>query len=1231
MKPQFIRHFLASILLFTAVVLLAACQDAPLVDPGLLSTQGQTTGSSGTTSLQVQQIYPAGATDAPIDTDVVIVFTKPIDNSVMTTVNSNITVTGNPARTTTVSTDKRVVTLNFTSNLSASTPYTVTVNTGITDESGNALEALTTGNFTTGTDTSALYDPDVIAVVPSGTGVSIDQSLVTVYFSKDMNPATIDSTSFDILDSVPASVATAAPVQIDARTYCRSIGSLVYAASYTVRLTAAIADMDGNTLTLYTTPFTVESDPSSAFPQSVTSQITDVTINSATITWVTANPADAGDTFVRYGNSTSYGNSVPEGVSGSMATVHTKTISGLSSATRYFYEIRIGGVSYSSGSLITRDDAGTSDDQTLDTNGTDNSLITAVQSLNLSATTGLPAATGTSYAIWKRSNNTVYAQYFNTAASVLWTANGVRVHNAAVSDIRGFSDGTGGVLVTFDTGSAFGLKHFYDVSGTRTFNAGNSTIAGWTGVNTDTGTGILFNSGTYTRPSVAITYTGVTNNIYQGHVTKVTPASGVITPLTTEMENYNSGTNNLVFDRDLNFTAVTGLSTGDYILTGFNYGTSGSTFTSERSAISFLTGGFNYTVNTTRDLASGTAYALIDSASTSATADGNTVWPDYPSTNPAGTIYTTTDMSGFAAGDIVVSDTGDYYAYLTANPVEDTSLFDGNSFYGCWRLNLSTGIGVNNSDTFKVYERLEGQIGTTGTARAVEAKTNALWDNDAAFGSVAANDIILREYDSTIPSNANITTVSTINNTKALTLAANIMNDNQDYWIVRTAGGGTANILAFGSRDSGSAVNVLADTSGQGYGNISNAVVGDIVYNVTRNTYAAVTTDNGTSLTLSRNIVSATTDTDTYMVLASNESILDLGSTTSAGTAQLIDANASFVAGGIQAGDILYYDSTGAGAYTAIRITGVSATTLTLPTGSNTAISRAYCIIQPRVLVAWESGGTVLAQYLNLRDGSDSTGEITVDSTGSMTNVNVLADGSGNAFIVYQNATTMYAKKLDAIGTGSASAATSLGAGVIKSVKSDGAGGMYVLSLNGTTVTLQRRSSTLTSTWSQAITATGKDPCMTVDPSGNPIVGWATSTNNVLIQKRALATGATDVSFDEDVTGTLQSYVSSLSAVSTGDGGAILSWTDKRYYSTLGYIVTAQAFANDGASQWNSNIAGTDYTGIKISIPGTYDSSDLELKLLYYDNPAMAPFNGLFLWRDYRNSRSDIYFDIKTY
>lgn len=74
-----------------------------------------------------------------------------------------------------------------------------------------------------------------------------------------------------------------------------------------------------------------------------------------------------------------------------------------------------------------------------------------------------------------------------------------------------------------------------------------------------------------------------------------------------------------------------------------------------------------------------------------------------------------------------------------------------------------------------------------------------------------------------------------------------------------------------------------------------------------------------------------------------------------------------------------------------------------------------------------------------------------------------------------------------------------------------------------------------------------------------------------------------------------------------------------------------QAFASDGTSQWNSNIAGLDYTGLKISIPGTYDLSDIELKLLYYDNPAMAPFNGLFLWRDYRNSRSDIYFDIKTY
>ncbi len=66
---------------------------------------------TGTSALQVQGIYPLnGTTDIPVDTDIIITFSKPVDTA---TVSANISISGSPAYTISYSAGNRIVILNL--------------------------------------------------------------------------------------------------------------------------------------------------------------------------------------------------------------------------------------------------------------------------------------------------------------------------------------------------------------------------------------------------------------------------------------------------------------------------------------------------------------------------------------------------------------------------------------------------------------------------------------------------------------------------------------------------------------------------------------------------------------------------------------------------------------------------------------------------------------------------------------------------------------------------------------------------------------------------------------------------------------------------------------------------------------------------------------------------------------------------------------------------------------
>ena len=70
-----------------------------------------------------------GATAVPVGQTISIVFPMGILSSTIN--NTNITMSPSPARTTSVSADGKTVTIDPTSNLSASTLYTITVTTNV--------------------------------------------------------------------------------------------------------------------------------------------------------------------------------------------------------------------------------------------------------------------------------------------------------------------------------------------------------------------------------------------------------------------------------------------------------------------------------------------------------------------------------------------------------------------------------------------------------------------------------------------------------------------------------------------------------------------------------------------------------------------------------------------------------------------------------------------------------------------------------------------------------------------------------------------------------------------------------------------------------------------------------------------------------------------------------------------------------------------------------------------
>ena len=151
-------------------------------------TTGLSTDSTGPSLLVASPAH--AATAVPLNADVVLQFTKPI-NPVTRAAGVQVSLAGSPVTGNyTFSTDNRVLTFQPTANLAVNTEYTVTVTEQLTDVAGNSVVNPGALSFTTGT--AADSTGPTIAILPTANSENVGVNVApSVAFNERINPISV--------------------------------------------------------------------------------------------------------------------------------------------------------------------------------------------------------------------------------------------------------------------------------------------------------------------------------------------------------------------------------------------------------------------------------------------------------------------------------------------------------------------------------------------------------------------------------------------------------------------------------------------------------------------------------------------------------------------------------------------------------------------------------------------------------------------------------------------------------------------------------------------------------------------------------------------------------------------------------------------------------------------------------------------------------------------------------
>ena len=216
------------------------------------------------------------ATDVPVNKFITVTFSESMDPATIAALTFTLK-QGTSSVAGAVTYTGTTATFSPSANLAYSTTYTATVTTGAKDLEGNALADNRTFSFTTA-GAPDIELPMINSTLPltSATGVNANNE-VTVTFNEPMNPSTVNSSTFTLMDGTTPVTGTVVYSGTTA-TFTPSV-DLAAGTSYTATLTTGVKDLAGNALAANLVwTFTTGSAPSvvSANPADLA---TDVALN----------------------------------------------------------------------------------------------------------------------------------------------------------------------------------------------------------------------------------------------------------------------------------------------------------------------------------------------------------------------------------------------------------------------------------------------------------------------------------------------------------------------------------------------------------------------------------------------------------------------------------------------------------------------------------------------------------------------------------------------------------------------------------------------------------------------------------------------------------------------------------------------------------------------------------------------------------------------------------------
>lgn len=807
--------------LLLAVFLIAGCVgESPTVIPDP-AAQEFTGTNPGSVNPRLTGMYPENLdTNIPVDSDIVLVFSKKIDITSITPANVSITDGATPvtAFTASLGSNERAVIIDITAPaaLNYNSAYTVIVaNAVVDDPEGNPLAETVSWTFTTAPSTAAVEAPRVIPGTryPIGTDISRDTAFAEVTFTREMkwpDAGMWTTTNFSIDPNMASAI-----TRVTNRTYRLNLSTpLSYGTPYKVDLTSDIEDPEGNPLTLdgnHTWTFTTEPDPVPGGNPTITNVwIESVSATGAKVSFITSRPVPQNACYALYSTSspvTTASSAVQESASAALTTMHTVTIPAATLQPSKIYYFR-GGVDTGGGLPVEVLSTAEVSTYTKTDNTKNHAVSTAAG--NQDGLALVQNDNGSSYAFWVDGGSNIYGKYFEAKLPPAgkWGVNGTQINTAAnMTGVIAINDGFTDAVAVYqrNTKSLYALA-VYDNSG----SLGKS----WA----EADLGLTLKAGS--KFSACLVHERPT----------------VIATGTANMPDNGAGAN-LLFDRDIDFSSIAFLDVND-VLAVSNAGTAWTYGAIENQ------GGspcdiFKYVIKSTAANPNLTAladYYILDADTViTGTADSGSTATQIRSS--------TVNLNPVSAGDIIHT-SNDEWGFAADDGAWDIA--------GYWYVNVDRALTplVDSVDTFTIYTTYAGPYTS-------EAVSNPFWDNNPTTPfnpgvTVLAGDYVIN----TSSGPAKASTVSAIDPAKdsdyALRLdAANIMLNTQNYTIARKPPSSIYKSVGYSTSVS---AHTLNDTNA----NFTAANIGDTVWNLTAGASAMITECSGSStVSLSADIFTA--------------------------------------------------------------------------------------------------------------------------------------------------------------------------------------------------------------------------------------------------------------------------------------------------------------------------------------------------------------------------------------